>query len=561
MTLLSGTGDQHHLPEMTNISMVTEFLFLGFSDIQELQLLHATLFFLVYLMALLGNLLIVAVTTLDQRLHTPMYFFLQNLSFIDLCYISTTVPKSIANSLTGDSSISFLGWVSQLFLVVLFAGSEFYVLTAMSYDRYAAICSPLRYELIMNKTSCMRTAAASWLSGGLLGVLFSASTFSLTFCGSNAVQQFFCDVPPLLKISSSEVHIAIDVSLAAGFFLSAVCFTYITHSYVLIFSAVLRMPSSEGRTKAFSTCLPHLTVIIIFLFTGAFAYLKPPAASPSALDLLVSMFYTVVPPTVNPLIYSLRNRDLKAALGRFLRGYSPSIHSGTKCPCPCTNNPLPPFKRGIALRHNDIYHLPRGPNNKSGYSGFVKTNSTTINSSMQECWVNAMQIHGAGEGFKGEERYCLSDALSCLMLSSRLLPISGHMSSRTPHSPSSYLSSLQYPLTTMPPFCSPLRYELIMNKTACVRLVAASWLNGGLFGVRLSASTFSLNLYGSNAVQQFFCDVPPMLNISCPEDHIAIDVSVVSVIVLDGICFFFIIFSYVRIFLAVPRMLSSEGWA
>ncbi|XP_038599098.1 olfactory receptor 14K1-like, partial [Tachyglossus aculeatus] len=235
----------------------------------------------------------------------PMYFFLKNLSFIDLCFISTTVPKSIVNSLTSDSSISFLGCVSQLFLLILFATSEFYVLTAMSYDRYAAICSPLLYELIMNKTACMRIAAASWLSGGLFGVLLSASTFSLTFCGSNAVQQFFCDVPPLVQISCSEVHIAIDMSVAAGFFLDAVCFIYIILSYIFIFSAVLRMPSSEGRTKAFSTCLPHLIVIIIFVFTGAFAYLKPPADSPSALDLLVSMFYTVVPPTVNPLIYSL----------------------------------------------------------------------------------------------------------------------------------------------------------------------------------------------------------------------------------------------------------------
>ncbi|XP_038599097.1 olfactory receptor 14K1-like, partial [Tachyglossus aculeatus] len=236
---------------------------------------------------------------------TPMYFFLKTLSFIDLCYISTTVPKSIVNSWTSDSSISFLGCVSQLFLVIFFGGSEFFVLTAMSYDRYAAICSPLCYELIMNKTACVCILAASWLSGGLLGILFSTSTFSLTFCGSNAVQQFFCDVPPLLKISCSEVHIAIDVSVAAGFFLDAVCFICIILSYVFIFSAVLRMPSSEGRTKAFSTCLPHLTVIIIFLFTAAFAYLKPPSDSPSALDLLVSMFYTVVPPTVNPLIYSL----------------------------------------------------------------------------------------------------------------------------------------------------------------------------------------------------------------------------------------------------------------
>ncbi|XP_038598959.1 olfactory receptor 14A2-like [Tachyglossus aculeatus] len=301
---------------MTNISTVTEFILLVFSDIQELQLLHATLFLLVYLAALLGNLLIIAVTTLDQRLHTPMYFFLKNLSFIDLCYISTAVPKSIVNSLTSDNSISFLGCVSQLFLMVLFAGSEFFLLTAMSYDRYAAICSPLRYELIVNKIACVCILAASWLSGGLFGILFTASTFSVTFCGPNAFQQFFCDIPALLKISCSEVHIAIDVSVAAGVCVYVICFIYITLSYVFIFSAVLRMPSSEGRTKAFSTCLPHLTVIIIFLVTGAFAYLRPPSDSPSALDLLVSMFYTVVPPTVNPLIYSLRNRDLKAALGR-----------------------------------------------------------------------------------------------------------------------------------------------------------------------------------------------------------------------------------------------------
>ncbi|XP_038599005.1 LOW QUALITY PROTEIN: olfactory receptor 14A16-like [Tachyglossus aculeatus] len=448
MTLLPGGGSRHHLPEMTNISTVTEFLLQGFSDIRELQLLHATLFLLVYLVALLGNLLIVAVTTLDQHLHTPMYFFLKNLSFIDLCYISTTVPKSIVNSLTSDRSISFLGCVSQLFLLVLFAASEFFLLTAMSYDRYAAICSPLRYELIMNKTACVCILAASWLSGGLFGILFSASTFSLTFCGSNAVQQFFCDVPPLLKISCSEVHIAIDVSVAAGSVLDAVCFIYIIHSYVFIFSAVLRMPSSEGRTKAFSTCLPHLTVITIFLFTTAFSYLKPTSDAPSALDLLVSMFYTVVPPTVNPLIYSLRNRDLKAALGRILRGHSPSIHAVTKCLCPGTNNPLPLLKRGIALGLNDIYHWPRGPK------------------------INGSFIFGEGDS---------RDNISL-------------------------------------PRDSPSALDLV--------------------------------------VSMIYSVVPP--TISCSEDHIAIDVSVATVIVLDGIYFFFVIFSYVHIFSAVLRMPTSE---
>ncbi|XP_038598566.1 olfactory receptor 14A2-like [Tachyglossus aculeatus] len=305
---------------MTNFSMVTEFLLRGFSDVWELQLVHAVLFLLVYLATLTGNLLIITVTTLDRHLHTPMYFFLKNLSILDLCLISTTVPKSVHNSLTDNSSISFLGCAAQLLLWVLFASSEIFVLTAMSYDRYAAICYPLRYEVMMSRGVCVKMVAASWLIGSVFGFMLSASTFSLPFYGSNAVPQFFCDVPSLLQISCSEDHSAIDVSVTAGVALAVICFIYITLSYVRIFSAVLRMPSTEGRAKAFSTCLPHLMVVTLFIGNGAFAYLKPPSDSPSVLDLLVSMLYTMVPPALNPLIYSLRNRDMKAALRRTLKG-------------------------------------------------------------------------------------------------------------------------------------------------------------------------------------------------------------------------------------------------
>ncbi|XP_001517232.2 olfactory receptor 14A16-like [Ornithorhynchus anatinus] len=305
---------------MTNISTVTRFLLLGFSDVRELQLVHAILFLLVYLAALLGNLLIISITTLDQHLHTPMYFFLKYLSFNDLCFISITVPKSIAISLTNNNSISFLGCASQVFLVILFGSSEFFVLIAMSYDRYAAICLPLRYELIMDRLACVQMLAASWLSGSLFGVLFSVSTFSLPFCGSNTVQQFFCDVPSLLKISCSEDHVVTDMSLVVAAVVVVVGFICIIISYIRIFSAMLRIPSSEGRKKAFSTCLPHLTVVTFFLSTGLFASLKPPSVTSSGLDLIVSIFYIVIPPTLNPLIYSLRNRDMKAALRRTLKG-------------------------------------------------------------------------------------------------------------------------------------------------------------------------------------------------------------------------------------------------
>ncbi|XP_038598647.1 olfactory receptor 14A16-like [Tachyglossus aculeatus] len=303
---------------MSNITAVTEFLLQGFSDIRELQLIHAALFLLVYLAALMGNLLIIAVTTVDWNLHTPMYFFLKNLSVVDLGYISVTVPKSILNSLTNVNSISLLGCAAQVFLVFLFGGSEVALLTVMSHDRYVAICRPLHYEIIMPHGTCVRMLAASWFSSCLNAMMYIASTFSLSFCGPNTVHQFFCDGPQLLRLACSTDHVTEDVSLAIGMCLAVFCFMLIVGSYARIFSAVLRMPSAEGRSKAFSTCLPHLVVVTLFLTSGFFSYLKPISDSPSALDLLVSVFYAVVPPTLNPLIYSLRNRDMKAAMGRLL---------------------------------------------------------------------------------------------------------------------------------------------------------------------------------------------------------------------------------------------------
>ncbi|XP_038597521.1 olfactory receptor 14A2-like [Tachyglossus aculeatus] len=303
---------------MTNVTVKTQFLLLGLSEVREMHLVHAALFLLVYLAALTGNLLIVAITILDRCLHTPMYIFLRHLSVLDLCLISVTVPKSILNALTDCSSISFPACVTQLFLVILFAASEMFILTAMSYDRYIAICRPLRYEVVMNRGACGNMAAASWLTGSLFGVLFSASTFSLSFCGSHVVPQFFCDVPSLLTISCSDNHIAIDVSVAIGSCLGFVCLVSIIVSYASIFSTVLRIPTDSSRSKAFSTCLPHLLVVTVFLTTSAFDHLKLPSDTSQALDVLVSMFYTVVPPALNPLIYSLRNRDVKAALGKLL---------------------------------------------------------------------------------------------------------------------------------------------------------------------------------------------------------------------------------------------------
>ncbi|XP_036767039.2 olfactory receptor 14A16-like [Manis pentadactyla] len=300
---------------MVNFTFGNTFFLMGFSDTREVQILHAVLFLLIYLTALLGNLLIITLTTEDPRLHTPMYFFLRNLSFLDLCLISITVPKAIVSSLTSNNTISFLGCVSQVFFFFLLATTEVALLTVMSYDRYVAICYPLRYDTIVNHGACVQMATSSWASGGLNAILHTAATFSIAMCGSPEAHQFFCDVPQLLSLACSY-NIGELVVIGLSLMLDFGCFVFIDISYIHIFSSVLRMPSREGRSKAFSTCLTHLIVVTLFLSSGFFAYLHPLPKSPSLWDLLVSVFYTVVPPTMNPLIYSLRNKDMKVALGK-----------------------------------------------------------------------------------------------------------------------------------------------------------------------------------------------------------------------------------------------------
>ncbi|XP_064135098.1 olfactory receptor 14A16-like [Loxodonta africana] len=298
---------------MNNFTSVTMFFLMGFSDVREIQISHAVLFLLLYLAAVLGNFLVITLTSKDHRLHTPMYFFLQNLSFLDLCLISITVPKSIANSLANHTTISFLGCVSQVFFFFLSATTEVSLLTVMSYDRYVAICHPLRYEVIMSHGACVQMAASSWVSGVLNAILHTASTFSIPVCGSPEVHQFFCDVPQLLSLACSYNTVELVV-IVLSLVLDFGCSVFIDISYIHIFSTVLRIPSREGRSRAFSTCLPHLTVVTLFLFSGFFAYLRPLPKSPSPLDLLVLVFYTTVPPIMNPIIYSLRNKDMKMAL-------------------------------------------------------------------------------------------------------------------------------------------------------------------------------------------------------------------------------------------------------
>ncbi|KAF1667487.1 Olfactory receptor 14A16, partial [Aptenodytes patagonicus] len=268
----------------------------------------------IYLAALLGNGLIITAIACNHRLHTPMYFFLLNLALLDLGSISTTLPKAMANSLWDTRAISYQGCAAQLFLLVFFISAEFYLLNIMAYDRYVAICKPLHYRTLLGSRACAHMAAAAWGSGFLHAVLHTANTFSLPMCRGNALDQFFCEIPQILKLSCSDSYLREVGLLVVSACLSLGCFVFLVVSYVQIFRAVLRIPSEQGRHKAFSTCLPHLAVVFLFLSTAVFAYLRPPSISSLFLDVVVAVLYSVVPPAANPLICSLRNQELKDAL-------------------------------------------------------------------------------------------------------------------------------------------------------------------------------------------------------------------------------------------------------
>ncbi|XP_071415921.1 olfactory receptor 14A16-like [Pithys albifrons albifrons] len=306
---------------MSNSSSISHFLLLPLADTRQLQLLHLWLFLGISLAALLGNGLIISAVACDHHLHTPMHFFLLNLSLTDLGTICTTVPKAMHNSLWDTTTITYTGCAAQLFFFLFFIMTEFFLLTIMCYDRYVAICKPLHYGTLLGSRACAHMAAAAWASGFLNALLHTANTFSLPLCQGNVLGQFFCEIPQILKLSCSHSYLREVGLLLVSICLVFGCFIFIVFSYVQIFRAVLRIPSEQGRHKAFSTCLPHLAVVSLFVSTGMFTYLKPFSISSPSLDLVVSVLYSVVPPTLNPLIYSLRNQELKHCLRKLMIGF------------------------------------------------------------------------------------------------------------------------------------------------------------------------------------------------------------------------------------------------
>ncbi|XP_078502869.1 olfactory receptor 8U9-like [Lissotriton helveticus] len=301
-----------------NWTFVTQFILIGFTDDLVLQNQLFVLFLLVYVFTCLGNIGIIILICVAPQLHTPMYFFLSNLSFVDLCYSSTITPCMLGNFLSRTKAISFYGCAAQLFFYVALASSDGLLLSVLAYDRYNAICNPLHYLLVMTTRFCIVFVAATYTFCFLTSLIHTGFTFRLSFCGPNRISHFYCDLPPLLKLSCSDTLINELVTFAVGGSVQVGSLIFVLVSYAYIMHTIIGIRSSKGRLRAFSTCASHLASIIILYVPVLFTYLRPKSRYSLDQDRLASLFYTVVIPMLNPLIYSLRNKEVKESLGKVM---------------------------------------------------------------------------------------------------------------------------------------------------------------------------------------------------------------------------------------------------
>ncbi|XP_069889035.1 olfactory receptor 10AG1-like [Dipodomys merriami] len=301
----------------TNSTVMTEFVLLGFSDVPQLHGFLFGIFFVIYMIIVLGNGIIIVVTRVDPSLQTPMYFFISNFSFLEICYVSITLPRMLMDLWTQKGTISLYACATQMCFFLILGATECFLLAVMAYDRYVAICHPLHYPLIMNRKVYTQLVAAAWVSGMPVQVGQTIQIFSLPFCDSHQIDHFFCDIPPMLKLACGDVFVNELVVFVFAVLIVTVPFICILVSYVRIISTILKLPSNSGRSKAFSTCSSHLIVVFLFYGSASVTYLKPKSTQYEGTDKLLSLFYTILTPMFNPMIYSLRNKDVKEALRKF----------------------------------------------------------------------------------------------------------------------------------------------------------------------------------------------------------------------------------------------------
>ncbi|XP_053145189.1 olfactory receptor 10Q1-like [Hemicordylus capensis] len=299
-----------------NKSTDADFVILGFSTSESLQIIFFVLFLFMHLITLSGHMAIVVVTLVDLALYTPMYFFLRNLSFIEVCYTLVIVPQMLANFLARSKRVSLSACAAQMYFFIALGGAECFLLAVMAYDRYVAICNPLRYTVIMSRNVCIQLLVVACVSGFTISLGLTTLIFSLPFCGSHTINHFFCDIPPVLFLACSDTHANEVAVFLVCMMILLIPFLLILVSYVFITNSILRIKCTEGRKKAFSTCAAHLVVAVLHYGCAIFIYIRPKASYSLDNDKVVSLFYTNVTPMLYPMIYSLRNKEVKGALKR-----------------------------------------------------------------------------------------------------------------------------------------------------------------------------------------------------------------------------------------------------
>lgn len=302
-----------------NVTSVTQFILVGLSDHRKTQLLLFAVILLIYVLTVAGNLVIVMLVQVDSHLHTPMYYFLTHLSSLEICYVTSTVPQMLAHLLAGQGAISFARCAAQMYIALSLGSTEGLLLGAMAYDRYLAICHPLLYVTAMDKWRQLQLASAAWAGGFLLSVMNVGCTLRLPFCGPNRINHFFCELPVVLKLACADTRVTEAVIFGAAVLILLVPLSVILTSYGLILSSVLQIPSASGRRKAFSTCASHLAVVTLFYGTVISMYMRPRSGTATDRDKRIAVFYIVVTPLLNPIIYTLRNKDVHGAMSKVIQ--------------------------------------------------------------------------------------------------------------------------------------------------------------------------------------------------------------------------------------------------
>ncbi|XP_008250037.3 olfactory receptor 2T11 [Oryctolagus cuniculus] len=301
-----------------NRTSSSDFVLLGLLVSSEATGVVFTVIFAIFVVAVMANVLMIVLIQADSHLHTPMYFLLSQLSVMDTLFICTTVPKLLVDMVSKEKTISFVACGIQIFLYLTMIGSEFFLLGLMAYDRYVAVCNPLRYSVLMNRKVCLLLAAGAWLGGSLDGFLLTPITMNVPYCGSHTIDHFFCEIPAVLRLACADTSLYETLMYICCVLMLLIPISIISTSYSLILVTVHRMHSAEGRKKAFTTCSSHLTVVSIFYGAAFYTYVLPQSFHTPEQDKVVSAFYTIVTPMLNPLIYSLRNRDVMGAFKRML---------------------------------------------------------------------------------------------------------------------------------------------------------------------------------------------------------------------------------------------------